>query len=119
MARPYTRMQVRVLDHRRLLDAITLPASTHGKLTLAIRESEGTTSTLSLDVQAGRCATGSTTATPDVELTDVLWASIVTGDLRASTARQLGLIPPTTTQAAVALLDAFAAGPAPFCQEYF
>ena len=117
-ARPYTRMQIRVLDHARLLNAMTLPATTTGSVTLAIRESEGTTSAFKLDLRDGRCVTKATTATPDAELTDVLWASIVTGDLRASTARQLGLIS-STNERAIALLDAFGTGPTPFCQEYF
>jgi predicted acetyltransferase len=118
-ARPYTRMQIRVLDHRHLLEAMTLPTSIEGKLNVAIAESEGTTTRLGLELQAGRISVTSAGGTPDIELNDVLWASIVTGDLRAAAARQLGLIPANTGDPALALLDAFAAGPAPFCQEYF
>jgi predicted acetyltransferase len=41
--RPYTRMQVRVLDHARLLEAMKLPADrAAGKVVVAIRETDGT-----------------------------------------------------------------------------
>ena len=119
VARPYTRMQVRVLDHRRLLEAMTLATTISGKLNVAIAESEGTLTRLALDLGDGRFTVAPAGGAADVEMTDVLWASIVTGDLRASTARHLGLLAATTSDEAIALLDAFAAGPAPFCQEYF
>lgn len=117
--RPYTRMQVRVLDHRRLLEAMTLHSSAAGKVNVAVAESEGTITRLALDLSDGRVTVAPASGAADVELTDVLWASIVTGDLRATTARQLGLLPSTTSEEALTLLDAFAAGPVPFCQEYF
>jgi predicted acetyltransferase len=117
-SRPYTRMQIRVLDHKRLLEAMKLPATMTGKLNLAVKESEGTTTRLTLDFDAGRCTVASANGDADATMTDVLWASIVTGDLAPSAARAFGLIE-CRSDAAIALLDGFAAGPAPFCQEYF
>lgn len=117
-ARPYTRMQVRVLDHRKVLEAVTLATPASGKLTVAIRESEGETARLTLDLNAGRIVAKPATTEANVMMSDVLWASIVTGDLAATTARSLGLIK-SSSDAAITLLDAFAAGRTPFCQEYF
>jgi hypothetical protein len=47
-----------------------------------------------------------------------VWAPIVFGELSATEAAHLGLV---TVRDATALtvLDAFAAGPAPYCNEYF
>ena len=117
-ARPYTRMQLRVLDHKRLLEAMKLPATMAGKLNLAIKECEGTTMRLTLDFDGGRCKVGSASGDADATMTDVMWASIVTGDLSASATRPFGLIE-CRSDAAMALLEGFAVGPTPFCQEYF
>lgn len=116
--RPFTRMQVRVLDHKAVLEGMTLHAIRNGRLNVTIGECDGTPSRLSVEFTDGRLSVKPATGEADVELSDVLWASIVTGDLRASTAREMGLIRATSNDA-IALLDTFAAGPAPFCQEYF
>jgi len=118
-ARPYTRMQIRVLDHRRLLSALNLPPAVSGKATIAVRECEGDVSRFAMDVSDGRIAVSPSSQSPDVELSDVLWASIVSGDLSATQAIRLGLLPAGTKPQAVDLLDAFSIGPVPFCQEYF
>ena len=117
-ARPYTRMQVRILDHRKVLEAMTLPAATAGKLTIAIRECEKEVTRLTLEFSGGRITARPATGDADVMMTDVLWASILTGDLPATTARALGLIE-CRSDAALSLLSGFSAGPTPFCQEYF
>ena len=117
-ARPYTRMQVRILDHRKVLEAMTLLSAVSGKMTVAIKECDGDSTRLKIDLNQGRMTVAPTTGDCNVMMTDVLWASIVTGDLKASTARAVGLIP-SSPDDAIALLDAFSAGPAPFCQEYF
>src|SRR5690606_31235970 len=106
------------LDHKALLEAMTLPKSTSGSLGILIRECEGTASRFTLQFDAGRMRVAPASGDADVEMDDVQWASIVSGDLRASMARELGLIR-ATSPAAVELLDAFSAGPVPFCQEYF
>jgi predicted acetyltransferase len=116
--RPYTRMQLRVLDHPRFIQAMHLPSGTRGRATVAIRETEGHASRLATEIAGGRANVGTATGDAQFECTDVTWASVVTGDLRATAAVELGLA--TCHDPAVArLLDAFAEGPPPFCGEYF
>ena len=89
-----------------------------GRCTIAIKEVEGNLTRLSLDISDGRIGVTPGTGDCDVEMTDVIWASIVSGDLRASVAHRWGSIRSTNT-AAVDLLDAFGEGAMPWCQEYF
>ena len=117
-AKPYTRMQIRVLDHKRVLEAMQMPAETKGKVTVAIRECEGTTSVFQMDFAESRIAVMPSTQSPDLECTDVMWASLISGDISAGDALHLGLIKVSSPQA-LRLLGAFSEGPAPFCQEYF
>jgi predicted acetyltransferase len=114
----YTRMQVRVLDHVRLIGALRLPPAVRGGAVVAVAEAEGTTSTFKIDVDAGRAVAAESSATPDIECADRDWAAIVLGDLPASRAAEMGLIKANRPSAA-GLLDAFAVGPVPFCNEYF
>ncbi len=116
--RPYTRMQIRVLDHVKVVEALTLPSARRGKCTVAIKETEGTITRLTLDLSDGKMRAKPASGECDVEMTDVLWASIVSGDLSAGDAYRWNLIR-STTRSAVNLLDAFAEGPVPWCQEYF
>lgn len=114
----FTRMQARILDHARLICALHLPDTTKGQCTIAIGETEGTTSTLHMEIESGRAIATPTTAAPDIELSDRTWAAVVLGDLSATRGADLGLIKvhtPTTPP----LLDLFSKGPAPFCNEYF
>jgi predicted acetyltransferase len=114
----FTRMQARVLDHARLINGLRLPDDVRGQATVAIHETEGTTTTLRIEFAGGRGNAAPTTARADIECADKQWAAIVLGDLSATRAAELGLIKPHSPQA-LRLLDAFAAGPAPFCSEYF
>jgi predicted acetyltransferase len=117
-ARPFNRMQVRVLDHAKLLAAMTLPAAAKGSVIIAIREAEGGVTKLALDIVDGRATARATEASPQVELPARVWAPVVFGDLNASEAHRLGLL--TTSDArALDVLDVFASGPAPYCHEYF
>ena len=116
--RTFTRMQVRVLDHARLIDGLHLPQAARGAATVAIAETEGATTTLRIEFESGRASATPTTAAPDIECADRDWAAIVLGDLPATRAAEHDLIK-VNTPAAAALLDNFAAGPAPFCHEYF
>ncbi len=116
-----TRMQIRVLDHVAFMDGQRLLRSANRKVTVAVRECEGTVSNFTLDLTGD--AIRATPVTPtsmdaDVEMSDVVWASIASGDLRASTANALGLTDICTPDA-VAALDVLGDGPAPFCYEYF
>ena len=117
----YTRMQMRVLEHVRFFEGQALPSEARhvrGRVTVAVRETEGSTSKFRLEVEDGKLRATKTDASSDIECTDVRWASIASGDLRASTAARLGLID-VTREGAIEVLDALGAGPAPWCNEYF
>lgn len=117
----YTRMQMRVLDHERFFEGQSLPTEVRhvsGRATIAVRETEGTTSKFRLEIEGGKLRAAKTDATPDVECTDVRWASIASGDLRGSTAARMGLID-VKRDGALDVLDALGAGAAPWCNEYF
>jgi len=117
--RPFTRMQVRVLDHVKLLSAMKLPAEARtGKCVVAIRETEGTVTKLAVEIDIGKAAAAATDASADVEMIDRTWAMIALGDLPATKAAELGLIS-VTNRTPLAALDAFSLGPAPYCREYF
>jgi Acetyltransferase (GNAT) domain/Sterol carrier protein domain len=114
---PIVRMQVRVLDHARFLQALNLPTTVEGKTVIAVHECEGEVSRFSLDITAGKATVKPSNSTPDLECPDRLWAAIACGDLPASNALRWGLA--DGNPKAAALLDCLAQGPAPFCNEYF
>src|SRR5258706_7722243 len=73
----FSRMQVRVLDHARLIAGMRLPETVRrGSAIVAIAENEGTISTLCIEIAKGRASASPTTATPDVECSDRDWAAI-------------------------------------------
>ena len=115
---PHTRMQVRVLDHKRFLEAMTLPERWSGKVDIDVKETEGTVSRVRVEMEEGHVTVKPSTATAAVECSDVAWASIATGDLSARMATRLGLVR-VHDAAAVDLLEAFGDGAVPFCEEYF
>lgn len=120
LARPFTRMQVRILDHGRFLAATRAADDRRGAAAVAIREPEGETAVLRLEFDGGRCAAtpaGGTTE-PDAVFSAPMWAAVATGQMRASDAARLGLIECRSAEAA-RLLDGLAAGPRPFTHEYF
>jgi predicted acetyltransferase len=114
---PYTRMQVRVLDHKRFLEALRWPADVAGTTTVAVAECEGHTSRFRIDVHGGRAAVTPVDAGGDFQSTDAIWAAVACGDTTATTAGRYGLA--VTTDAATRLLDALAVGPLPFSNLYF
>jgi predicted acetyltransferase len=117
-ASPFTRMQVRVLDHKRFLEAMHLPARWSGSADVAVHETEQTVSRFRIEIEGGHVTVKPSTSTPAIECNDVTWASLVTGDLPARTSARLSLIQ-TNDATAVELLEAFSDGPVPFCEEYF
>jgi predicted acetyltransferase len=117
-AKPYTRMQIRVLDHQRLLSAMHLPPEPRGKLTVAVKESEGSISRFQLDIADGRIEFSAAMAGADLECSDVMWSSLISGDISAARAAGIGLIN-VQSQSALRLLDVFSMGPVPFSTEYF
>jgi predicted acetyltransferase len=117
-ARPYTRMQVRVLDHARLLEAMTLPADVpDGKTVVEIHEAEGTVTKLEVEIAGARARATATNASAEAAMPDRAWAAIALGDVPSARAAEMGLL--SGSDRAVRVLDAFSRGRAPWCGEYF
>ncbi|HEX2972549.1 MAG TPA: GNAT family N-acetyltransferase [Tepidisphaeraceae bacterium] len=116
--RTYTRMQLRVLDHQRLIEGLRLPMGYAGSAVVAVHEAEGHVSRFRLEVAEGRASATPTDASADVECADRTWAGIVTGDLAPSAAVQFGLLR-VANAGALRALEALAVGPLPFCHDYF
>jgi predicted acetyltransferase len=112
--KPYTRMQVRILDHPRFLEALHWPPDVRGSAVVAVHECEGHASRFTIDVADGRAAVRSTDASPTFECPDRTWAAVATGDLSATDAVHWGLATGTPGP-----LAALARGPVPFSHEYF
>ena len=114
------RLQARILDHARFFDETPWPdAAATGRATVAVREPEGGVSRVTLEVAEGRCAAKAMSgASADFACDAKTWAAVAMGDLRASTAAELGLAD-INDYAATALLDTLTHGPPPFCRESF
>lgn len=117
-ARPYTRMQCRVLDHRRFLEAMRLPADVRGRVAVTVHETEGHASQLWVEISDGHATVSATEGDAQFECRDTVWAAVATGDLAATDAVRYGLAAASDPAAAV-LLDAFSRGRLPFTHEYF
>jgi predicted acetyltransferase len=115
---PVTRMQVRILDHKRFLESIHWPAEIRGRAVVAVRECEGDTSKFRIDLSDGQAQVTPTDAAADFELSDKDWAAVACGELSATQAARYGLAQ-SREPAALDLLDSLSRGPAPFCAEYF
>ena len=116
--KPITRMQVRVLDHAKLIEAMHLSPEYRGEVVVAVHETDGSQSKFRITLSSGRAAVQPSDATPDVECSDTIWAAIVLGDISTAQAQSCGLVSLHSPRAA-SLLHAFANGPVPFCEEYF
>jgi predicted acetyltransferase len=116
--RPYTRMSLRVLDHKRFIEAMRLPNDVRGEVGVTIHETEGHASRLWIEMIDGRASVTTTQGDAHFECRDTTWAAVVTGDLSATEAVRLGLAR-AEDASKTALLDAFARGPLPFTHEYF
>jgi predicted acetyltransferase len=117
-ARPYTRMQCRILDHRRFLEAMRLPADARGPVAVTVHETEGHASRLWIEISDGHATVSETQGDAQFECRDTVWAAVATGDLSATDAVRYGLAS-ASDPAAAALLDVFTRGPLPFTHEYF
>jgi GNAT superfamily N-acetyltransferase len=114
----HSRMQLRILDHVRFLDGQHAYSEHRGGAVIAVRECEGGESNFKIDVEGGRVAAKKTDASPDAVCSDVTWAAVASGELRASTASALGLLE-CPSPATLRTLNVLAEGPLPFCCEYF
>jgi predicted acetyltransferase len=112
--RPYTRMQLRVLDHAAFLQALHWPVDARGSIVVAVHECEGHESRFAVEVAGGRATATPSAASPTFACPDRTWAAVATGDLSAGDAVRWGLAAGTA-----GVLDALARGPVPFSHEYF
>ena len=128
--RPFTRMQVRVLDSKRLIEPMHLPPEYRGAACVAIHETDDQdrrkerATRFRIELGDGRAQVTNGVPIPGecgwadpFECRDITWSAIVCGDLPATTAVRLGLA--RDDGGAAALLDAFARGPVPFSIEDF
>jgi len=116
--RVYNNMQLRVLDHKRLLESILWPDWAKGKTVIGVQESEGKLVRLAIEVADGHAEVKLCTNAPAVAISDHTWAQIVTGDLTATRAIRYGLIGIDKPEC-LPILDALAKGPNPFNREHF
>lgn len=116
--RQITRLQLRVLDHKRFIEAMHLAPHTRGQVVVAVQEAEGTTSRFAIDLNGGRATVTAGESSPGFACPDRVWAAIVCGDLSATRAVQLGLAAAEDSRAPE-VLDVFSVGPVPFCDEGF
>jgi predicted acetyltransferase len=117
-ARPFTRMQVRVLDHKKFLEAMKLRPESRGKCVVSVREPEGESNKFAIEIGDGRISVAASGATADIECEAHHWAMIATGELEATLAAELGLID-GKSRASLEVLDLLAQGVKPYCREYF
>ncbi len=123
--RAYTRMQLRVLDPKRIIEAMHLPAQYKGSVSLAVKECDEGESRqphvsrfrVEISEGRGRVTMGAASQSSAFECADTTWAAVLSGDLPATTAVRMRLA--TGDAAGAALLDAFAQGPTPACVENF
>lgn len=115
---PNTRMQVRVLDHARFLEALHLPTDVSGRVNVLINEPESTQSAIAIEISDGRATVKPATGDPDLVCTASLWASIACGELRIAHENCIEGLQIRNSEA-VRILQALADGPAPFSSEYF
>lgn len=117
-ARLDTRMQLRVLDHKRFLGALHLPSENRGRVVVSVAEGEGHESRFAVEIADGRAIASDSNATADISCPDRIWAAIACGDLPATRAVELGLANASDPRHAE-LLNVLADGPPPFSHEYF
>jgi Acetyltransferase (GNAT) domain len=115
--RTHTRMQVRVLDHKRLLEGVRWPDTVRGKAEVCVQECEGDESRFTVEVEGGRATVRPGGAGRGFVTKDIHWAAVALGDLPAGEALRLGLA--EGEAAAAALMAGLEAGPRPYSLEYF
>ena len=118
----YTRMQIRILDPIRFVEALrpapTIPApGSPARAVVSIRESEGHETRLSLDFDGTRFTAKPTNASPDLTMTDVTFACIASGDLSPTFAHRIGKLDGVPDKLPV--LAPLAGSRAPWCHDYF
>lgn len=110
----YTRMQVRVLDHKRLLEGITWRAEVRGSVVVSVRETEGHESRFRLTVESGRASVQPSSESPGFTCSDKVWAGVISGELPAVDAVRFGL-----AEGEGGVLRSLGWGKKPYCGEFF
>jgi GNAT superfamily N-acetyltransferase len=113
-----SRMQVNVIDPVAFLHGQTLPRPARQSVVVEVMNYRQEKQRFSLDLSAGIIDAKPSNASADLQTSDVIFSSIACGELRASTAKMLGLINVTDPDK-LSALDLLADGSAPFCYEYF
>lgn len=111
-----TRMQVRIIDHRRFLEALHLHPEAKGSAVIAVRECEGDLARFRIDIEGGTIGVKPSDASANFECPDKVWAAVACGDLPAGEALRWGL---ATGSESAGVLNWLAEGPKPFCAESF
>ena len=114
----HTRMQVRVVDHARLLAAMHLPRHYKDSAVVEVRETEGFAFKFRIDIEDGKASVKATNASADVVCTDRIWAAIVLGELPIARAATMELVE-VSRPGAIETLSAFCDGRVPFCSDGF
>ena len=108
----YTRMQVKILDHKKVLETMRWPAETRGSAVVRVGENA-----FLLDVEGGKASATEASGDAGFVCPDPVWAAVVCGELNARVAVRMGLA--QAEPRAIKLLEALAIGPKPFCHEAF
>jgi predicted acetyltransferase len=114
----HTRMQVRVLDHLKLLATMHLPRQYNGTTVIEVHETEAFVSKFRIEIEGGRVTAKPTDSSAHIVCSDRTWAAIVMGEVQISKAAEMELVE-VTQPAAIETLKAFSDGPAPFCSDGF
>jgi predicted acetyltransferase len=114
----HTRMQVRILDHARLIAAMHLPRHRKGSAVIEVRETEGFASKFRIDIEDGKASAKPTDASAEIVCADRVWAAIALGELPARAAAEMELME-VSRPSAIDALNAFSDGPLPFCTDGF
>jgi predicted acetyltransferase len=112
-----TRMQLRILDHRKYLESLHWPEQIKGRAVVSVAECEGSLSQFAVEVDSG-LAKVTDGGEPDFECADRNWASIATGDLPVDEAIRLAAAKLNNPRA-LEVLRGLAIGPIPCCRESF
>ncbi len=113
----HTRMQVRVMDHHKLLEAIRWPEEVKGTAEVCVHECEGRESRFIVQVKGGAASVRAGGTGKDFTTKDSHWAAVAMGDVSAAEAVRLGLA--ASESGSFAVLGGLMEGPKAYSLEYF
>ncbi len=115
--RSYTRMQVKIIEHAKVLEAVRWPEEIKGSAVVGVAGADGSKTTLKVEVEGGRASARTVQGDAGFTCTERVWSAIVCGDLSARVSVRLGLA--TGEAGALKVLEGLALGGKPFCRESF